>query len=74
MTQSELRLEKCLSCPDLGYCMVRWGPECKRQGGTKIPRMKTTTAETRQEADKQPVSKKTMISMFEPIRTRVANW
>jgi hypothetical protein len=77
MTQMELRMETCLSCADLGYCLVRWGPECKRQGGTKIPRMKSMAAEKIHTTEKQvspPKTRKTNIEIFEPIRTRVANW
>jgi hypothetical protein len=77
MTQMELRMETCLSCADLGYCLVRWGPECKRQGGTKIPRMKSMADDKKRTVEKQVskhINKKTKIDIFEPIRTRVANW
>ncbi len=77
MTQMELRMETCLSCADLGYCLVRWGPECKRQGGTKIPRMKSMSVEKMRIGENQKsnhISNKSKSEIFEPIRTRVANW
>lgn len=33
---------RCLSCVHYGYCLIYWGAECKRQGGKKIPRVKST--------------------------------
>lgn len=97
--------EYCTSCVHFGYCMIYWGVQCKRQGGSKIPRMKPTpvdiaeknarsrtapmqvslqkpdnlTAISKQKLDKpknphkQDMFKK-IVEIFEPIRTKVANW
>jgi len=76
MTQMEFRMKTCISCADLGYCLVRWGPECKRQGGTKIPRMKSMAANKILNVKNQVkhTPNKPAIEIFEPIRTRAANW
>lgn len=75
------RLEICLSCSDLSYCLVRWGLDCKRHGGKKIPRMKSMAAEKvqitedkSQNQNYKHVNTQTKIKIFEPIRTRVAVW
>ncbi|MDD3364194.1 MAG: hypothetical protein PHZ03_04380 [Syntrophomonas sp.] len=70
MNKIESKTEMCLSCNHLGFCQVYWGAECKRQGGNRIPRMKPMLVEARQKVD-QPNK---VIEMFEPIRTKVANW
>lgn len=74
----------CLSCVHFGYCLVYWGTECKRQGGTKIPRMKSKRVEARSKVDRNKSRKSDrsnstdprnkVIQMVEPIRTKVANW
>ena len=77
MTPRELCMEICHSCTDFGYCLVKWGLECKRQGGTKIPRMKSMSCEKICTLDNQVSkhkAKKPTIVISEPIRTRVANW
>lgn len=71
--------EKCLACDHYGFCQVYWGIDCKRQGGYKIPRMKSLSKETglkvamtKVEQPKKQRDKKFQI--LEPIRTKVANW
>ncbi|MFA7076838.1 MAG: hypothetical protein WC147_00275 [Syntrophomonas sp.] len=41
MIKAQAATEKCLSCIHYGYCAIYWGADCKRQGGKKIPRMKS---------------------------------
>ncbi len=40
MIETEVGMAFCNSCVHYGYCMVYWGIDCKRQGGTRIPKMK----------------------------------
>jgi len=74
----------CLSCVHFGYCLIYWGTECKRQGGTKTPRIKSKRVEARGKAERKKEKKsdrsintnprKQVIQMVEPIRTKAANW
>jgi len=69
----------CRSCTHFGFCLVYWGTKCKRQGGKEIPRMKTKPIEAKKKVNKQEAKKpekprKQIIEMFEPIRTKLANW
>ena len=45
MNKIESKAETCLSCGHYGYCLVYWGAECKRQGGNRIPRLKSMLVE-----------------------------
>ena len=84
MSQLESNTKDCPSCCHFGFCMVYWETDCKRQGGTKIPRMKSDPNQINIRRDKksseeQKVAKtvpkpKKQNAMFEPIRTKVANW
>ena len=79
MNKIESKTEMCLSCNHLGYCQVYWGAECKRQGGNRIPRMKPMLVEAKRKVDNMELKKpekqhNTVFAMFEPIRTKVANW
>jgi hypothetical protein len=76
---TENGIKNCLSCSHFGYCIIYWGADCKRQGGKRIPRMKSMPFEERQNVDKQEWKKpdkpwKPTIEIFESIRTKVANW
>ena len=77
----------CKSCNHLGFCSVNWGPDCKRQGGKKTPRMKSMKIEVSYNLDKkQSMNSPKYIEMepekirsrnmqiFEPIRTKMASW
>jgi len=80
---AETCMEYCLSCAHFQFCLVYWGTDCKRQGGNKIPRMKSKRVEERRMADRQqskkhkPMNtkpKNQIIKISEPIRTKAANW
>ena len=78
-SQTEYYMEKCRLCTHFEFCRVYWGTKCKRQGGKEIPRMKTKPIEIIKKVNKQEVKKpqnprKQIIEMFEPIRTKLANW
>ncbi|MEA4925116.1 MAG: hypothetical protein VB084_07360 [Syntrophomonadaceae bacterium] len=76
--QNQSPNKKCRTCMHFGYCKVYWGIHCKRQGGAKIPKLKTIYEETRlmaakpDERPKPQRSKKTEI--LDPIRTKAVNW
>ena len=79
MTNMELRRENCDSCNHSMFCMIYWGKECRRQGGNRIPRMKSMMTPARRKADNKeqnrsvrPENQRTNTS--EPIRTLVVNW
>ncbi len=79
MTKLAVCTETCLSCHDSRFCLVRWGTECKRQGGKKIPRMKSVPLHPARKVEK-PIQKKTekprpiIFNLFEPISTKATNW
>lgn len=71
--------QTCHTCIDHGYCIVHWGDACKRQGGKRIPRMKTAKTPEKLGANKQRLSRSKILRnkdvvVFEPIRTKVTNW
>lgn len=79
--------QNCSSCVHFDYCLINWGTECKRQGGNKIPRMKSKAVNAKskvnpKKSNKSGRSEKSMnnnprnkiFKMVEPIRTKVANW
>lgn len=71
--------ETCLACDHFGFCQVYWGIDCKRQGGYKIPRMKSLSKETKlkikmPEAEQPKKQRDKKFQILEPIRTRVAIW
>jgi len=80
MTKSNTDKKACLSCRHFKYCRVYWGVNCKRQGGTRIPRMKSLArVEKERQLEQQKSQKliatgKQFIDLFGPIITRVANW
>jgi len=81
MAKIEVQVETCHSCHDAGYCIVHWGAACKRQGGNRIPRMKTTKIKEmdklearKQQPNKPEKPKKKNRIGFEMIRTKAANW
>jgi hypothetical protein len=76
MAKLELTASYCISCGHFDFCQVNWGTDCKRQGGKKIPRLKSIAVDTRQIIPKT-VSKnmeKKLTEMFEPIRTKAVYW
>lgn len=81
MTQIKSRAETCYSCDNFKFCLVHWGPECKRQGGVKIPRIKSMPVARKHPlpvVKKQKVEKKVNlkpgVKRIEPIITKIANW
>lgn len=70
----------CFSCRDNEYCIVYWGLDCKRQGGSRIPRMKTMNSVpsvNRQQIVMSTNSSnyvKHKLDLFEPIRTKSSKW
>lgn len=73
------RTSTCNSCNHFHRCKVHWGSECKRQGGKRIPRMKSypqefhnevseTVLETRQERRSR------IREVLDTVRTRVVGW
>ncbi len=76
---------KCFSCSHFNFCLVYWGADCKRQGGNRIPRLKSSldkvVRERRQQLSKSEEPKKVNnnsrqlnLKLIEPIRTKVAAW
>ncbi len=79
MDKPEEYSQFCRSCNHFGFCEVFWGPDCKRQGGTKTPRMKSSTlpSEKIDKAEVKSYPKRTRHRNFlgtEMIRTRVVAW
>jgi hypothetical protein len=90
MAKLESQASYCNSCCHFDFCQVNWGPGCKRQGGKKIPRLKSIAVEAKQTISKtKMVSKNTekpkkyekpvkperkIVEKFEPIRTKVVCW
>jgi len=84
MAKVESQNEICLSCGHYNFCSIYWGPKCKRQGGLKIPRMKSRPVEERQTLSKQYMKQdrtrfkikqnSQAIKQMEPIRTKMVNW
>jgi hypothetical protein len=74
----------CGTCNHFGYCKIYWGPECKRQGGDRTPRLKSTkekfnyetveTVRTKRKTGTEIKPDLERVSWAEPIRTRVVNW
>lgn len=67
---------KCRKCTHFGFCLIYWGKECKRQGGSRTPRIKSMKGEPKGEntAGAEGKSMKKQVSIHQPIRTRVVNW
>lgn len=79
MTNMELGMGNCVSCNHFGFCKIYWGTECKRQGGGRIPRLKSMKAQAMWQANnkEQNGSIMTVIQSTktsEPIRNRVVDW
>lgn len=91
MGQIDSYTKDCSSCCHFGFCVVYWNADCKRQGGSRIPRLKSHANKVKFRIDKmvseQPkraneppqrsmgkTKPKQQINMFEPIRTKAANW
>lgn len=68
--------EECGDCNHFGYCKIYWGTDCKRQGGPRIPRLKSVNNGFKHEAaDTDGLKVRTKrLSLDQPIRTRVVNW
>jgi len=71
---------KCHVCPHFGFCQIYWGAECKRQGGNRIPRLKTSSVTTINAVsqNKTPMRRKIDpsydLNLFEQIKTKRVNW
>ncbi len=71
--------EKCLVCGHLGFCQTYWGAACKRQGGSRPPRLKSSGAKQGLLSRKRKTLRKEKLQqskpeMFQPIRTKPVNW
>ncbi len=78
-TQTE-RITACTPCNHFHRCKVHWGSECRKQGGRRIPRMKSypqemfdepiseTVLETRQERRSR------IREVLDTVRTRIVGW
>jgi len=74
----------CGACNHFGYCKIYWGPECKRQGGDRTPRLKSSKPNFKHENFETVIMKREIrterkpeaerVSRNEPIRTRLVNW
>lgn len=72
----------CVSCHDYKFCSVFWGTDCKRNGGNKIPRMKSIKLKNSPIVEKEKITrqdtkfenKKKRINLIEPIRTKSTMW
>jgi len=75
MAKIKVRNEKCLCCRHFGFCLIPWGAECKRQGGKKIPSMKSLPLKLLPRAKKkQDRPNNKIINMYGLIRTKKINW
>ncbi len=75
MTKTMVQTEKCPYCKHFDFCLIPWGAECKRQGGKKIPKMKSLSLALRPKANKKsekPNNK--IINRHDSIRTKKVNW
>jgi len=69
----------CYPCKHYGFCQIYWGAECKRQGGTRTPRLKSALLK-QEKVSRHPTvvyknqDKRTISRNYEPIRTRRVNW
>jgi len=73
----DIQDEMCSSCVHFGYCLVYWGVKCKRQGGNKIPRMKSSLELSNKNKPpklKNNKLKNRSVKIYEPIRTKAATW
>lgn len=71
--------DKCQTCNHLGFCQTYWGEACKRQGGDRQPRLKSSQvkqslSEKKQKTVKPDKLHKSKRSMSQPITTRRVNW
>ena len=72
--------ESCRVCHHYGFCLVYWGNACKRQGGTRIPRLVSSKSlKAGQFSISAVVNQKARsnhsgLGTVEPIRTRHMNW
>jgi hypothetical protein len=84
MNKQAERAAHCESyCPHVYRCTVHWGADCKRQGGQKIPRMKTVPREFVKEPEPaaEPVKIETrhekrsrVREILDTVRTKVVGW
>lgn len=82
--EAEYLIDNCKSCNHYGFCLTLWGTECKRQGGHRIPRLKTTSVRaSKKRLGKKHLCEKTKlpngkaqqkINTFESIKTRKVSW
>ena len=83
-SQVRTSTEGCSPCVHFDFCLVNWGTKCKRQGGTKIPRMKSRYTEETIIVDLRTLKKpdrplntfprKKTVELVDPIRTKAFNW
>lgn len=66
-------------CNHVYRCSVHWGAECKRQGGKRIPRMKSVPNEFLQEpaeprVETQQTKRNRIKEVLNTVRTKAAGW
>ncbi len=67
----------CRVCNHFGFCKVYWGPECKRQGGSRTPRLKSANERSKTDSAQLVGKKKSVtvrVAIDQPIRTRAVSW
>ncbi len=75
MAKTKSRTEQCLYCNHFGFCLIPWGTKCKRQGGKKIPCVKSMPFELRPKGKKkQQKPNNKIIKISESIRTKKTIW
>jgi hypothetical protein len=77
-TQTE-RITTCTPCNHFHRCKVHWGSECRKQGGKRIPRMKSYPQEFHAELSEIQVEAKQekrnrIREELDTVRTRVVGW
>lgn len=65
-------------CRQYHRCAVHWGTDCKRQGGRKIPRMKSYpqefVAETETPVTPRQEKRNRLKEALEAIKTKAVGW
>jgi len=62
--------DACLPCMHFGFCADNWGKNCKRQGGDKIPRMKSNGVKLKSKAIKQVPKNGAKMGKYQAILLR----
>jgi len=74
------RITTCTPCDHFHRCKVHWGAECRKQGGRRIPRMKSYPQKMFDEAvpeiqiENRQEKRSRLKEALNTVRTKVANW